>query len=77
MTTNPQQPPAGPELGAASGSACAACESRATAWLTEHLEGWYGDKRTWTKKQKDQWCEYLGVLTLFAKDFHFPTQNSD
>ncbi len=56
---------------------CADCENRVTAWLTEHMEEWNGPKRGWTKKQKDRWCEYLGLLTLFVQNFHFPTPSND
>lgn len=59
------------------GYACQACEDRAAVWLTAYLEEWNGPKARWTKKQKDQWCEYLGIITLFAKDFRFPAHTDE
>jgi hypothetical protein len=56
---------------------CSECNARATDWLTNYMESWNGPKAKWTKKQKDKWCEYLGVLTLFAKNFHFPNAPSE
>ncbi len=43
----------------------------AAEWLTYYLEAWNGPKIKWSKKQKDQWCEYLAILTLYEKNFHF------
>ena len=46
-------------------------------WLMEYLQEWNGPKDRWTKRQKDQWCEYLGIITLFVKHFQFPKPNTE
>jgi hypothetical protein len=51
---------------------CKECEDRVYRWILKYQEGWNGPRAGWTQKNEDEYFRLAGILTLFARDFHFP-----